>query len=206
MPDKGEKPVVFLHSCCGPCSTAVTERLYDDYKIDVFFFNPNITDEEEYNRRKGAQEDFIQSFNEEHQGEARVDFIEGDYDPERFFCAAKGLEDEPEGGRRCAECFRLRLEETAREAKERNCGFFATTLTVSPHKDYETISAIGNELSEKYGVAFLDMCFRKKGGYQRSIELSKQYGLYRQDHCGCVFAREAQEKYRKSKITQKENK
>ena len=199
MPEKGEKPVLFLHSCCGPCSTAVIERLYDDYKITVFFFNPNITAEEEYEKRKGAQKDFIQSFNEEHLGEARVDFIEGDYEPERFFCAAKGLETEPEGGTRCARCFELRLEETAKIAKEKNCDFFTTTLTVSPHKNYELISDIGNGLAEKYGVPFLDMNFRKKGGYQRSIELSKQYGLYRQDHCGCIFAKEAQEKYKKAK-------
>ena len=126
-------------------------------------------------------------------------FFPGEVRPERFFCAAKGLETEPEGGTRCARCFELRLEETAKIAKEKNCDFFTTTLTVSPHKNYELISDIGNGLAEKYGVPFLDMNFRKKGGYQRSIELSKQYGLYRQDHCGCIFAKEAHEKYKKAK-------
>ena len=199
MPEKGDKPALFLHSCCGPCSTAVIERLYDDNKITVFFYNPNITDAEEYEKRKGAQTDFIQSFNEEHKGETRVGFTEGDYDPESFYSAAEGLEDEPEGGARCEKCFRLRLERTAKAAAEAGADCFTTTLTVSPHKDYTAISAIGNEMAEKYGVPFLDMNFREQGGYQRSIELSKQYGLYRQDHCGCIFAKEAQEKNRKQK-------
>ncbi len=202
--EKKEKPSLLLHSCCGPCSTAVIERLYDDYKITVFYFNPNITDEEEYQLRKGAQRDFIQSFNEEHKGGDRIDLIEGDHDPEVFFRAAKGLEDEPEGGARCAVCFRLRLAETAALADEKGFQLFATTLTVSPHKDYSVISGIGKELEAVHKADFLDMDFKKKAGFQRSIELSKRYGLYRQDHCGCSFARKAQEKYRKQTIAKGE--
>ncbi len=180
---------VLLHSCCGPCSTACIERLLPDYKVTVFFYNPNITDPEEYEKRKANQIKFIEAFNEEVPEEDRVVFIEGEYLPEDFFDVAKGLEDCPEGGDRCTECFKLRLDRTARAALAMGYPIFGTTLTVSPHKNYQLISAIGTELGEVFGLEFLDMDFKKKAGFQRSIELSKKYELYRQNYCGCEFSK-----------------
>lgn len=180
---------VLLHSCCGPCSTACIERLLPDYKVTVFYYNPNITDPEEYEKRKANQIKFIEAFNEEVPEEDRVVFIEGEYLPEDFFDVAKGLEDCPEGGDRCTECFKLRLDRTARAALAMGYPIFGTTLTVSPHKNYQLISAIGTELGEVFGLEFLDMDFKKKAGFQRSIELSKKYELYRQNYCGCEFSK-----------------
>ena len=180
---------VLLHSCCGPCSTACIERLLPDYKVTVFFYNPNITDPEEYEKRKANQIKFIEAFNEEVPEEDRVVFIEGEYLPEDFFDVAKGLEDCPEGGDRCTECFKLRLDRTARAALAMGYPIFGTTLTVSPHKNYQLISAIGTELGEVFGLEFRDMDFKKKAGFQRSIELSKKYELYRQNYCGCEFSK-----------------
>ncbi len=180
---------LLLHSCCGPCSTACIERLLPDYKVTIFYYNPNITDPEEYEKRKANQIRFISMYNEEIPEEDRVEFIEGEFLPEDFFKAAEGLEDCPEGGERCTECFKLRLDRTARAALETGHGIFGTTLTVSPHKNYQLISAIGTQLAEVYGLEFLDMDFKKKAGFQRSIELSKKYELYRQNYCGCEFSK-----------------
>ena len=189
MSPDAEKRHILLHSCCGPCSTACIERLISDYKITVFFYNPNITDREEYEKRKANQIKFIEAYNSEVDEEDQVVFIEGEYLPEDFFDAAKGLEDCPEGGERCTECFKLRLDRTARAAIVMGFPIFGTTLTVSPHKNYQLISAIGTELGEVYGLEFLDMDFKKKAGFQRSIELSKKYELYRQNYCGCEFSK-----------------
>ena len=189
MSPDAEKRHILLHSCCGPCSTACIERLITDYKITVFFYNPNITDREEYEKRKANQIKFIEAYNSEVDEENQVVFIEGEYLPEDFFDAAKGLEDCPEGGERCTECFKLRLDRTARAAIVMGFPIFGTTLTVSPHKNYQLISAIGTELGEVYGLEFLDMDFKKKAGFQRSIELSKKYELYRQNYCGCEFSK-----------------
>ena len=180
---------LLLHSCCGPCSTACIERLLPDYKVTIFYYNPNITDPEEYEKRKANQIRFISMYNEEIPEEDRVEFIEGEFLPEDFFKAAEGLEDCPEGGERCTECFKLRLDRTARAALETGHGIFGTTLTVSPHKNYQLISAIGTQLAEVYGLEFLDMDFKKKAGFQRSIELSKKYELYRLNYCGCEFSK-----------------
>ncbi len=180
---------VLLHSCCGPCSTAVIERLLPDYKVTVFFYNPNITDRDEYEKRKANQIKFIEAFNKEVPEEDKVVFIEGEYLPEDFFDVAEGLEDCPEGGERCTECFKLRLDRTAKAALVMGYPIFGTTLTVSPHKNYQLISAIGTELGDVYGLEFLDMDFKKKAGFQRSIELSKKYELYRQNYCGCEFSK-----------------
>ncbi len=187
--DVGEKKKdrLLLHSCCGPCSTAVIERLSDDYNITVFFYNPNITEEKEYVKRRDNQKLFIKEFSRSHG--VCIDYLEMPYENEIFFQHIKGFEKEPEGGLRCNICFNLRLEMTARLAKEMNFDFFATTLTVSPHKSYPQISALGNELMKKYGVGFLDLDFKKKAGFQRSIELSKEYELYRQKYCGCIFSK-----------------
>ena len=184
-----EKRRILLHSCCGPCSTACIERLLPDYKVTIFYYNPNITDRDEYEKRKANQIKFIEAFNEDVPEEDKVIFIEGEYLPEDFFDVAKGLEDCPEGGERCTECFKLRLDRTAKAATVMGYPIFGTTLTVSPHKNYQLISAIGTQLAEIYELEFLDMDFKKKAGFQRSIELSKKYELYRQNYCGCEFSK-----------------
>ncbi|MGN0736241.1 MAG: epoxyqueuosine reductase QueH [Anaerovoracaceae bacterium] len=191
---EAEKRTVLLHSCCGPCSTACIERLLPDYKVTVFFYNPNITDREEYERRREAQIKFLQAYNEKLSEEDRVEFIEGEYLPDDFFEVCSGFSNEPEGGRRCTECFRLRMERTAQVALKTGNSMFGTTLTVSPHKNYMLISAIGAELERVYGVEFLDVDFKKKAGFQRSIQMSKEYGLYRQNYCGCVYSMRTEDK------------
>lgn len=187
---KIDKPSLLLHSCCGPCSTAVIERLLDDYNITVFYFNPCITDEAEYLLRLENQKTVIDYFND--RGTfltQKINLIEGRYEPSEYFSLVKGFEGEPEGGARCSICFRQRLEETAIEALKGGFDMFGTTLTVSPHKNYPLISSIGKAIGEEKGIGFLDMDFKKKAGFQRSIELSKQLGLYRQNYCGCQFSK-----------------
>lgn len=186
---KVTKNRLLLHSCCGPCSTACIERLIGDYKITVFFYNPNITDREEYELRKENQIKFLNIYNEKVPEEDKVEFIEGEYITEEFYNVARGLEQELEGGNRCTECFKLRMDRTALAALRTGNNIFGTTLTVSPHKNYNLISAIGCELAEKYGLEFLDIDFKKKAGFQRSIQMSKEYGLYRQNYCGCSFSK-----------------
>lgn len=183
------KPKLLLHSCCGPCSTAVVERLVSEFDVTVFFFNPCITDEKEYQRRREAQISFINKYNEENMGEIRVLFREGPYRPAEFFRITAGMQNEPEGGARCSVCFRQRLEKTAEEASLSGYDFFGTTLTVSPHKNYKLISEIGRGLALKYGLSFLDRDFKKKDGFRQSVELSKKYGLYRQNYCGCEYSK-----------------
>ena len=190
---KAEKRTVLLHSCCGPCSTACIERLLPDYKVTVFFYNPNITDREEYEKRREAQIKFLKEYNERISEDDRVEFIEGEYLPDDFFEVCSGFSNEPEGGRRCTECFKLRMERTAQVALKTGNSMFGTTLTVSPHKNYMLISAIGTELERVYGIEFLDVDFKKKAGFQRSIQMSKEYGLYRQNYCGCVYSRRTEE-------------
>ena len=162
--------------------------------MTVFFYNPNITDREEYERRREAQIKFLQAYNEKLSEEDRVEFIEGEYLPDDFFEVCSGFSNEPEGGRRCTECFRLRMERTAQVALKTGNSMFGTTLTVSPHKNYMLISAIGAELERVYGVEFLDVDFKKKAGFQRSIQMSKEYGLYRQNYCGCVYSMRTDDK------------
>jgi hypothetical protein len=160
-----------------------------DYKVTIFFYNPNITDWEEYERRKQAQIQFLEAYNLRLPEEDQVAFMEGDYGPEKFLEMAEGYEEEPEGGSRCTLCFQMRLLETAKVAKGEGFLYFGTTLTVSPHKNYPLISAIGNQAADLHHVEFLDMDFKKKAGFQRSIELSKEYGLYRQNYCGCIYSK-----------------
>lgn len=186
--EKIEKPRLLLHSCCGPCSTSVIERLAEKYKITVFFYNPNIDDADEYEKRRNTQIEFLNQINESNIYGDKIDFLEGEYDPDIYYEAVRGLENEKEGGARCTECFRLRLERTAVKAKTHGFDMFATTLTVSPYKNYKLITEIGNEMAFKYGLSWLDMDFKKKDGYRRSVELSKLYGLYRQHYCGCSFS------------------
>ncbi|MBO4289012.1 MAG: epoxyqueuosine reductase QueH [Lachnospiraceae bacterium] len=181
-----EKPKILLHSCCGPCSTAVVIQLAQDYQVTVFFYNPNIGPREEYLLRLENQKKFLKEYDPD--GTKGIGFIEGDYDDERFYEAVRGLAEEKEGGARCIECFRLRLSRTAELAAELGFDLFTTTLTVSPHKNAELINAIGEELAQACGVPWLNSNFKKKDGYLRSIRLSKEYGLYRQNYCGCIFS------------------
>ena len=183
----GFKEKLLLHSCCGPCSTAVIERLADDFDITVFYYNPNITDEEEYLHRKSEEQRFIAEYSEK--TGADIDFIEGDWLPQDYYKAVTGLEQEKEGGARCRECFRLRLEKTAQLARHMGFDCFDTTLSVSPYKNYDVISELASEISERTGVRYLSGNYKKKDGYKRSIELSKEYGLYRQHYCGCEFSK-----------------
>ena len=178
------RPKLLLHSCCGPCSTTVLSFLEKYFDIIVYYYNPNIEPIEEYEKRKNEQIRFIKEFNK-----PSITFLEGLYENDKFRECSKGLENELEGGARCVSCFKLRLEKTALKAKELNCDYFGTTLTVSPHKNSKIINEIGKHLEEKYNIKFLYSDFKKKDGYKKSIILSKEYNLYRQDYCGCLFGR-----------------
>ena len=179
---------IFLHSCCGPCSTSVIERLAPDFRITVFFYNPNITNEGEYHKRFETEKAFITAYNERHPEQEPVRLIEGKYDPEAFLEFVKGYEQEPENGARCARCFEFRMDQTACKAVELGFHLFTTTLSVSPHKKTQTINEKGYALSQKYHIRFLDESFKKKDGFKRSVDLSAEYGLYRQNYCGCRFS------------------
>lgn len=185
-----DKPKLLLHSCCGPCSTAVIERLKEDYNITIFFYNPNIMGVEEYEKRKETQLDFLDAYNTQVAGNQKIGFLEGSYDLAFFLDMVKDFTQEPEGGNRCKLCIYHRLQETARVANSQNYDLFATTLTVSPHKNYEFISASLKKLGMEYKVNSLDENFKKKDGYKRSTELSRAYNLYRQSYCGCKFIME----------------
>lgn len=189
---RGEKRL-FLHSCCAPCSSYVMEYLSDYFFITVFYYNPNISFEEEYRHRLSEQKHLIACLNRE-EGRYPIRAVEGEYAPERFFAMSKGLEQCPEGGERCEGCFRLRLEETARQAAAAGADYFATTLSISPLKNAPLLNRIGEELAVTYGVPWLPSDFKKKNGYKRSVELSARYELYRQDYCGCVYSRREREK------------
>ncbi len=178
-------PTLLLHSCCAPCSSYVLEYLSAYFRITVFYYNPNISSGEEYELRLQEQKRLI----EELPAKYPVSLIEGKYEPARFHELAKGLEKCPERGERCLKCYRLRLEETAKLAKETGADYFATTLTLSPLKDAAALNTIGEELAEEYDTPYLATDFKKRGGYLRSIELSKQYCLYRQNFCGCAYSK-----------------
>ena len=180
----GKTPKLLLHSCCGPCSSYVLEYLSKYFDITVFFYNPNISPKEEYLKRVEAQRRIVEMMPFTNP----VKLIVCDYNESEFYNAVKGFESYPEGGARCPLCFTLRLGKTAEAARDMKFDYFATTLTVSPHKNAELINAIGSKLSEEYGVKYLPSDFKKREGYKRSIELSKEYDLYRQDYCGCSFA------------------
>lgn len=185
------KPSLLLHACCGPCSTSCVERLCRDYSITVYYYNPNITDREEYYLRRDTLLAFLKAFNEENKDTCFVDYLEGEYEPDKYLAKCSPLKDEPEGGRRCDVCFALRLAETARKAGQLGIDYFTTTMSVSPHKNYDKIKTLGLSLEEMTSSRFLDIDFKKKNGFGRSVELSKKYGLYRQNFCGCEFARYA---------------
>lgn len=184
----GRVPSLFLHSCCAPCSSHVLEYLSEYFSITVFYYNPNISFSDEYEKRIREQRRLVEQLPARHP----ITFEAGPYEPERFFAMAKGMEQEPEGGARCAGCYRLRLEETARRAAAGGYDYFATTLTISPLKSAEKLNEIGEQLAGIWNVSHLPSNFKKKNGYRRSVELSEIYGLYRQDYCGCVFSKEEQ--------------
>lgn len=238
--DSKSTPTLLLHSCCAPCSSYVLEYLREYFRITVFYYNPNISMEEEYRKRVAEQKRLIAAYNEavseeyapgrSLQDEKRqssqaqngnlqdvqmqsedtqvgqsqkgkqqgysIEIIEGDYNPECFYEIARGLEQCPEGGERCFACYELRLRETVRRAKAGKYDYFATTLTISPLKNAVKLNEIGERLALEYGVSWLPSDFKKRGGYQRSIELSREYDLYRQDYCGCVYSKEERERQR----------
>ena len=182
--EAGRTPRLLLHSCCAPCSSYVLEYLSEYFSVTVFYYNPNIFPAEEYEKRVKEQEALILRLPAKH----RISFLEGPYEQERFYEMAKGLELEPEGGERCFRCYHLRLLEAAQMARAGGFDYFTTTLSISPLKDAGKLNEIGEKLAREYGVAYLNSDFKKRDGYKRSIELSREYGLYRQDYCGCVYS------------------
>lgn len=180
-----DTPSLLLHSCCAPCSSYVIEYLSNYFNITIFYYNPNITDEEEYNKRIEEQMRLINIMPTKN----KISFIKGSYEPDKFFEMSKDLTDEKEGGARCIKCYYMRLEETVKVAKINHFDYFTTTLTVSPYKKSDKLNSIGKILSEKYNVEYLYSDFKKNNGYKRSIELSKKYNLYRQDYCGCIYSK-----------------
>lgn len=181
---EGQVPRLLLHSCCAPCSSYVLEYLSEYFSITVFYYNPNIFPAEEYEKRVKEQEALIEKLPAKH----RISFLEGPYEQERFFEMAKGLEREPEGGERCFRCYHLRMLEAVQMARAGGFDYFTTTLSISPLKNVHKLNEIGEKLAREYGVDYLNSDFKKRDGYKRSIELSKEYGLYRQDYCGCVYS------------------
>lgn len=190
---EGELPSLLLHSCCAPCSSYVLEYLSQFFSITVFYYNPNIWPDEEFRKRVLEQEEFIQKLPTKH----KIGFIAGNYDTERFYAMSKGKEHLREGGERCFDCYRLRLEESAVLAKDKGFDYFCTTLSISPLKNAQKLNEIGEELAQKYGVKYLPSDFKKKNGYLRSTQLSKEYGMYRQDYCGCIYSKVQRDKEKK---------
>ena len=185
---------LLLHACCAPCSSYVLEYLTHYFDISVFYYNPNISPYSEYEKRifelKRLMKEMPMSGNTE--------LIDGKYNPDRFFDMAKGMEALPEGGERCFRCYSLRMEEAAKAALKNSFDYFTTTLSISPHKNAEMLNKIGQELEGEYGIKYLYADFKKRDGYKRSIQLSREYGLYRQDYCGCIYSKAAAEKQKKS--------
>lgn len=177
-------PKLLLHSCCAPCSSYVLEYLSNYFEITVFYYNPNIYPEQEYEKRVKEQQELIRQMPAKHP----ISFVEGPFEKEKFYEMAKGLENVPEGGARCMKCYEMRLRKTAELAKKEHFDYFTTTLSISPLKNAEKLNKIGLHLAEIYEVEYLLSDFKKKNGYKRSTELSREYGLYRQDYCGCEFS------------------
>ena len=187
---EGKVPKLFLHSCCAPCSSYVLEYLSEYFEITVFYYNPNIYPPREYEERAREQKRFIEQFPARYP----ISYVEGKYDTKRFYEMAKGLEHIPEGGERCFRCYELRMREAAMLAKEGGYDFFTPTLSISPLKNAQKLNEIGEALQSELGIRHLPSDFKKKGGYQRSTQLSKEYELYRQNYCGCVFSKNEREK------------
>lgn len=193
--ESGEKKKLLLHSCCAPCSSAVIERLKEVFNVTVYYYNPNIDGENEFTRRANEQMRLCKLYG--------IPVIIEEYKNDEFYVAVKGLEREKEGGKRCEKCFYLRLKKTAERAKKDGFDFFTTTLTISPLKNAEKLNETGKLVEKETGAAFLPSDFKKHGGYLRSIELSKQFGLYRQNYCGCVFSKIERETAKSEKESSK---
>ena len=201
----GQPPRLFLHSCCAPCSSYCLEYLRKYFRITVFYYNPNISMEPEYRKRVEEQKRLIAAYNAQLEENKEltgygIDIVEGDYEPQEFYAIAKGLEQCPEGGERCFLCYELRLQKTAELAKEQGFDYFATTLTISPLKNAQKLNEIGERLAVGYGINWIVSDFKKKNGYKRSIELSAEYGLYRQDYCGCIYSKQERERQKQENL------
>lgn len=183
----GRRPTLLLHSCCGPCSSAVIERLAEHFRLTLYYYNPNIEPEAEYRRRLAEQERLLTLL------PGGLSLLPCEYDHDAFSAFAQAMADEPEGGERCLSCFALRLGQTARAAKKNGFEYFTTTLSVSPHKNAEALNAIGEGIARQLGVRYLTADFKKKNGYLRSLQLSKAFDLYRQDYCGCLYSKPKKE-------------
>lgn len=189
----GKVPTLLLHSCCAPCSTYVLEYLSEFFRITVFYYNPNITPREEYEKRANEQQVLIEQMHTKYP----ITCMVGDYESHLFNEIAKGLEDEPECGLRCDKCYELRLRKSGELAKNLGFDYFTTTLTISPLKKALKLNEIGKQLEDEFNVAYLVSDFKKKNGYKRSTELSKEYALYRQEFCGCIYSKMEQERKKK---------
>lgn len=192
---EGKRPLLALHSCCAPCSSAVLERLHEVFELVVFYYNPNISPEAEFRHRVQEQARLIEAMPLRED----VRMVEGEYDPENFYARVRGYEDAPEGAERCTICFEMRLRRTAEFARSIGAQYFTTTLSISPLKDAARLNAIGGALAEEFGVNYLFSDFKKKDGYRRSCVLSEEYNLYRQDFCGCIFSKREREAARAQK-------
>lgn len=198
LEEKGEVPKLLLHSCCAPCSSYVLEYLSNYFYITVLYYNPNIYPEDEYYHRAVEQKRFIKEFPTIYP----VTFVEGNFEPERFYETVKGYENIREGGERCFRCYELRLREAAEYAKKLNCDYFTTTLSISPMKNAAKLNEIGGMLAEEYGIPYLYSDFKKRDGYKRSTVISAEYGMYRQDYCGCVFSKREREEQKRERAAQ----
>lgn len=183
--DKDKKPKLLLHACCGPCSTYPIEELKDIFDITIDFYNPNIENEEEFNKRLEELKSFIKDKN--------IGLEYREYDHNEFLKVAEGLEEEKEGGKRCLKCFKLRLTEAAKRAKDENFDYFTTSLSISPLKNSAVLNTLGEKIGREEDIKYLLSDFKKRNGYKRSVELSKKYNLYRQDYCGCEFSKRDRE-------------
>ena len=198
LEERGEVPKLLLHSCCAPCSSYVLEYLSNYFYITVLYYNPNIYPEDEYYHRAAEQKRFIKEFSTKY----AVSFVEGNFEPERFYETVKGYENIREGGERCFRCYELRLREAAEYAKKINCDYFTTTLSISPMKNAAKLNEIGGRLAEEYGIPYLYSDFKKRDGYKRSTVISAEYGMYRQDYCGCVFSKREREEQKRERAAQ----
>lgn len=198
LEERGEVTKLLLHSCCAPCSSYVLEYLSDYFYITVLYYNPNIYPEDEYYHRAAEQKRFIREFPTKY----AVSFVEGNFEPERFYETVKGYENIREGGERCFRCYELRLREAAEYAKKLNCDYFTTTLSISPMKNAAKLNEIGGRLAEEYGIPYLYSDFKKRDGYKRSTVISEEYGMYRQDYCGCVFSKREREEQKRERAAQ----
>ena len=198
LEERGEVPKLLLHSCCAPCSSYVLEYLSNYFYITVLYYNPNIYPEDEYYHRAAEQKRFIKEFPTKYP----VTFVEANFEPERFYETVKGYENIREGGERCFRCYELRLREAAEYAKKLNCDYFTTTLSISPMKNAAKLNEIGGRLAEEYGIPYLYSDFKKRDGYKRSTVISAEYGMYRQDYCGCVFSKREREEQKRERAAQ----